>query len=255
MARVISKPSTLSSPYRCTCWAHGHCSTRKYLISITLQLRYVHSTNVTSIHSPNNFVSIQQCHSFPSFWQARYDKQWLDVEWSQNNTILIPNAIEVTTPPNIALDNYNGMNFDASRIGLEYDLSGSNGAATNEFDLTSNTEQLRRRRRSTSRLGRLYNPYLQQLIDDHNDYSEAPHRRTRRGLFDSHEHILNNLPPNRTIHFDCVNAEEGACVQAKFTVYNFKPSNVPVLVSFNFSIDLNVIGEFFGVADSMWKCN
>lgn len=138
------------------------------------------------------------------------------------------------------------MGFDASRIGLEYDLGGGAAGATNDFDLASSGDShLRRRRRSATRFGRMYNPYLQQRIFEDEAYSEAPlsHSRQRRGLFDSHEHILNNLPPNRTIHFDCVNADEGACVQSKFTVYNFRPSNVPILVSFNFSVDLNVIGE------------
>lgn len=183
--------------------------------------------------------------------QARYDKQWLDIEWSQNNTILIPNAIEGTsTPSPIALENFNGMHFDASRIGLEYDLGG--GQTGNEYDANANGAgdqlNLGRRRRRSARFGRMYSPYLQRVNDDVADeeYTEAAitrHNRQRRGLFDSHEHILNNLPPNRTIFFDCVNAVEGACVQAKFTVFNFKPGNMPILVSFNFSIDLNVIGK------------
>lgn len=180
----------------------------------------------------------------------------LDIEWSQNNTILLPNAVEITSTPtsNIALDNYNGMQFDASRIGLEYDLSGNGGAdVANEFDLTASVDHQsgkRRRRRSTSRLGRMYNPYAQQLYANEFTYPDMAlqsHSRKRRGLFDSHEHILNNLPLNRTIYFDCVNAEEGACVQAKFTVYNFEPGNVPILISFNFSIDLNVIGKWIWI--------
>lgn len=205
------------------------------------------------MHSPNAIKAYSLFIVFSHFAiQARYDKQWLDIEWSQNNTILIPNAIEVTTPPVIATDNFNGMQFDASRIGLEYDLSGG-GQSGNEYDINGNggADQIHlRRRRRAARFGRMYSPYLQRITGDDDDaeeqYTDAAitrHNRHRRGLFDSHEHILNNLPPNRTIFFDCVNAVEGACVQAKFTVFNFKTGNMPILVSFNFSIDLNVIGE------------
>lgn len=170
----------------------------------------------------------------------------MDIEWSQNNTILIPNAVESTsTPSNVAIDNLN-MHFDASQIGLEYDLN--QGGSTNEFDIITHADNHIGRRKRSTRFGRMYNPYVQQVTEQEQDFSMAPtarHIRSRRGLFDSHEHILNNLPPNRTIHFDCVNAEEGACVQAKFTVFNFKTGNVPIFLTFNFSIDLNIIGEYF----------
>lgn len=173
----------------------------------------------------------------------------LDVEWSQNNTILIQNAVEISsTPSNIALESYNGVKFDASRIGLEYDING-NGAP--DYDTLNNNDQLGvgRRRRSiqdkqNARNGRRYNAYLQRIIEG-DDFTDAlsGHVIRKRALFDSHEHVLNNLPLNRTIFFDCTNAEEGTCVQAKFTVYNFRTGNSPILISFNFSIDLNDIGK------------
>lgn len=149
-----------------------------------------------------------------------------------------------STPANVAIDNLN-MNFDTSQIGLEYDLN--QGSSANEFDITVNTDNQLGRRRRSARFGRMYSPYLQRVTEEQ-DFSEAPgaaHSRSRRGFFDSHEHILNNLPPNRTIYFDCVNAEEGACVQAKFTVFNFKTGDAPIRVSLNFSVDLNVIGKYY----------
>lgn len=55
--------------------------------------------------------------------------------------------------------------------------------------------------------------------------------------------ILSSLPPNRTIIFDCYDSEANLCVQAKFSVNNFKVGNIPIQIQLNFSIDLKKIDK------------
>lgn len=169
------------------------------------------------------------------------------MEWSQNNTILIANAVETTTSSsNIAIDNYNGMQFDTSRIGLEYDLNGGNDAANTIDSIVGN-----RRKRSLEANGRYrYNQYLNKVVE-YNEFdnfgslalNSIDHNRYRRNILTPNDGLLNNLPVNRTIYFDCQNTEQELCLQAKFTVFNFKADNSAISISLNFSIDLNKIGE------------
>lgn len=170
------------------------------------------------------------------------------MEWSQNNTILIANAVETTTTPgsNVAIDNFNGMQFDTSRIGLEYDLSGGHDASNTIDSIVGD----RRKRSVEANVRRRYSHYLQKVIDD-NEFdsfgslalNSMSNNRYRRDVLTPNDRLLNNLPVNRTIYFDCQNAEQELCIVAKFTVLNFKASDLPISISLNFSIDLSKIGE------------
>lgn len=136
------------------------------------------------------------------------------------------------------------MQFDASQIGLEYDLSGGHDAG----HTVDGGE--RRKRAIEANFRRHYNPYLQQVLN----YNEMEdpfsfsldsniHERYRRDVSTSNDRLLKNLPINRTIYFDCQNAEEELCLQAKFTVLNFKADKTPIFISLNFSIDLSKVGK------------
>lgn len=164
-----------------------------------------------------------------------YENQEFNVEWTQNNTILILDAIESTTTTTSSVtpvEDYNGMQFDASKIGLEYDLSGGN----------QNNEELigERKRRFAIFEDAYFSPYLQKVI-----HMEPPlDGRYKRDIFNTRDRLLSNLPPNRTIYFDCKDAEQELCLQGKFTIPNFK-MNTPILITLNFTVDMKKIGKFF----------
>lgn len=83
---------------------------------------------------------------------------------------------------------------------------------------------------------RNYNKYTQTVQE-----YEAISRR-RFDLFKD-DSILSNLPVNRTILFDCNDAEAGLCVQARFSVNNFRTGNTPIFITLNFTVDLYRVGE------------
>lgn len=169
------------------------------------------------------------------------------VEWKQNNTVLILNAIESSTSSlNIPVEDHNGMQFDPSEIGLEYDLNGgqlSNGEAS-FGDFISD-----RKRRSIENVHNAhFNPYLQRIIaSDSMESSIAWDRidpidsRHKRDILSTNDRILANLPSNRTIHFDCDNSEQVLCVQGNLTVTNINADDSPILITLNFTIDLKKV--------------
>lgn len=63
------------------------------------------------------------------FVQSNYNNQKIDVEWLESNLPMV-NLADISLPVNglspivIASDNMNGNNYDTSRVGMEYDLSG-----------------------------------------------------------------------------------------------------------------------------------
>lgn len=165
-----------------------------------------------------------------------------DVEWTQNNTILILDAVESTTSVSTSSSpvvDYNGMQFDPSKLGLEYDFNGGRAP----------TDDTRRRRRSVEYESNDYfNPYSQRIVrnDDMGstfiwDNADSLTSRNKRDTLNSNDHILSNLPANRTIFSDCQNSEQELCLQGKFTVTNFKANDFPILITLNFTIDLKKI--------------
>lgn len=84
---------------------------------------------------------------------------------------------------------------------------------------------------------RNYNRYTQTISNP--QYSSS---RARRSVL-NHDPFLDNLPINRTFVFDCYDAAAELCIQARFSVNNFKVGNTPILVSFNFTIDLATVGK------------
>lgn len=170
-----------------------------------------------------------------------------NVEWTQNNTILILDAVESSTyvsTSNTPVVDYNGMQYDSSKLGLEYDLNGGQ-ASTDE--MPSNLFA-RRRRALEYESNSYFNPYLQRVIANDemgstfawNDIDSTASRR-KRDTLNSNDHILANLPANRTIFSDCQNSEQELCLQGKFTVTNFKANDFPVLITLNFTINLKKI--------------
>lgn len=168
--------------------------------------------------------------------KGTYNSQQYDVEWTQNNTILILDAIESTTSASsiIPIEDYNGMQFDASKIGLEYDL---NGGYPNVEELSG-----RRKRRSTSISDDVYyNHYLQKAVET-NKYQYSFPGRFKRDIFSSKDHVLANLPVNRTTYFDCQDPAQDQCMQGKIIVPNFRVTDAVIAITLNFTIDMDKVG-------------
>ncbi|XP_031627778.1 integrin alpha-PS3-like [Contarinia nasturtii] len=182
--------------------------------------------------------------------KSMYNGKQFNVEWTQNNTILILDATESSTSSsssNTPVEDNNGMQFDASKYGQEYDLSGGQSGNSQIDDFIGD-----RKRRSTENVHSAYfNPYLQRIIEtdaassnimawDDTNFIENRHKRD---IFSTNDRILSNLPSNRTIYFDCKNAEQELCLQGKFTVNNIKADDQPILITLNFTIDLTKVAN------------
>lgn len=163
-----------------------------------------------------------------------YNGQTFDVEWTQNNTVLILDAIESSTALlNAPVEDYNGMLFDASSDSPVGDFIGD------------------RRRRSVDNMRNSYfNPYSQRVVEMDQmassiawDRMDSIDNRHKRDIFSTNDRILANLPANRTIYFDCKNAEQELCLQGKFTVLNIRADDLPVLITLNFTIDLKKVAK------------
>lgn len=168
-----------------------------------------------------------------------YVNKFYEVTWSKDNKILVQSTDETPTQSPIALDNVN-VNFDTSKLGYDYDL--------NRNDEQTLGESNHRRRRSLwqdddDNTFRVYNQYTGSIDEYHSSY---------RVSVDKEDQTLRNLPKNRTIYFDCLTAEEmDECIEAQFTIHNFRPGSEPISINLNFSIDLSKIGEFCVVC---FKC-
>lgn len=138
--------------------------------------------------------------------------------------------------------NMNGLNFEQTKIGMDYDHAGSMQVDMNNAMNFDDQIGRRRRRRDAENAGRVtyrnFNRYTQRVTDD-------VHQISRRSAFSVNDVILANLPINRTIMFDCDMANEGQCVEARFSVHNFRVGNVPIIVALNFTVDLSKVGKFF----------
>lgn len=251
--------------YDANCWYCSNCrDASKDAISLANGLYLENLTHTFEIRNngPSNIKSLDVLISVPmSFinpWSLEretlidfstvsmksvYNNQPLAVEWTQNNIILITDAVETTTtqPSMIAQDNFNGMQFDASKIGMEYDLNSH----------SDNTDLLRRRRRSVhfDTTTRRYDPYMQRIVESTGlegstiAFDNFSVDRLQRDAGDNKDAAINNLPINRTIFFNCQNPYEEFCIQARITVLNFKVGNAPIMISLNFSMDLKKMGE------------
>lgn len=174
-----------------------------------------------------------------------YNNQPLTVEWTQDNVILISDAVETTTTTQqslLAEDSYNGMQFDPSNLGPEFDLNSN-----------TNGDPVRRRRRSTfgEPSTRRWSPYMQRILENGDqETDDTPFsfdslrlNRLERDVGGNKNAAINNLPLNRTMFFDCQKPFEEHCFQARITALNFKAGNTPIMISLNFTIDLNKIGK------------
>jgi len=143
-------------------------------------------------------------------------------------------------------DNMNLQNnFDSSKLGFDYDF---NSAKTHEYDTLGQSHHRRRRSLwqndkddtddyevNDDKTFRVYNQYTGSIDEYTSSY---------RVSVDKEDPILMNLPRNRTIFIDCSQPEDmNECIEAQFTVHNFRPGSEPITISMNFTIDLRKFGK------------
>lgn len=137
----------------------------------------------------------------------------------------------------IAVSQNNPGDFDSSKMGYDYEM---NVDRTNQdYNTLGQSTHRRRRRNSLSEINEVeqqksFNQYTQNIVE------EQP--VTYRSSFDQEDTTLANLPRNRTIVLDCVEVSS-ECLEIEFLVRNFRPGSEPVVLNFNFSMDLNKMGK------------
>lgn len=161
--------------------------------------------------------------------ESMYDGQQFDVEWSQNNTILALNSA-------VTWSNH------GSKMNAVGDLS--------ESQMSRNAVD--RMERSIENGENLYfNRYLQKVFEiEHNDtdksngLNQVLSTNLHNGnAWSTNDRILANLPSNRTINLGCMDIKDGFCLDAKFRVSNIKSSNLPILITVNFTIDMTKVAK------------
>uniref|UniRef100_A0A182NA97 Uncharacterized protein n=1 Tax=Anopheles dirus TaxID=7168 RepID=A0A182NA97_9DIPT len=171
-----------------------------------------------------------------------YNYKTLDFTWTQNDTILLPNPIEHDSflPPTVDVEELHRLPSDfellAAGVGGMGGFANENQPA-GSYDQDSMTMH-RRRRRHVRSLEPTFNPYTGRL---------AQHSRARRSLSKVNDATVRGLPGNRTLFFSC--AEHGEsfieCARLNIAVDIFRPTNVPIVITLNFQLDLDAIGEAF----------
>lgn len=221
----------------------------------------IHNNGPSNIKSLDIFVSLPVSHINP--WtlnrekiidvssvsmKSMYSGKTYDVEWTQNNTILILDAVESTSiaTSSVPVVDYNGMQYDASNVGLDFDFG--NGQPSTDDSSTYLTGRKRSVRAVEFESNTYFNPYLQRVVGNNEMGStflwnemDSLTSRSKRDTLNSNDHILANLPANRTIFSDCRNSEQELCLQGKFTVANFRANDFPVLITLNFTVDLKKV--------------
>lgn len=160
--------------------------------------------------------------------ESTYNGQKFDVEWTQNSKHIVLNALDSTkTLQNIA-----------PKLNAEDHLNESQMSDDLAVRMTRSVE---------NEENVYFNRYLQKVVEtehiqtEHsNVLAEALPSFLRNGnLLSTNDRILASLPSNRTIYFDCGDNNPKLCLEGKFRVSNIKASNQPILITVNFTMEMN----------------
>lgn len=211
--------------YSYNIYNNGPSTIKELMIAIQIPTIYIPKPNYHVPIVDFNLISVE----------GFYINQVYDVTWSKDNKILVQTVEEVQNA--IALENMN-TNFDSSKLGFDYDFN----SGRNEEQQMSETNHRRRRsiwqdNDDEDNIFRVYNQYTGTIDEYHSAYRVA---------VDKQDQTLKNLPKNRTIWFDCSSSEENdECIEAQFTIHNFRPGSEPIRIKLNFTLDLTKIGELY----------
>lgn len=180
-------------------------------------------------NGPSNIRSLDILISLPLFH--------INPVTSERQNIVDINSVSVKS-------SYNGQNYEIDWIqnGNQPDESSIEGTIVN------------RDRRSLEDSRHIYfNPYLQRLIESDGVNSiegstttwnnMLVNDQTEKDTFDFNKRLLSYLPSNRTTYFECKKSEPKFCLSGRLRVTNLKTSNAPLLITLNFTVDLNNVAE------------
>uniref|UniRef100_A0A182VY45 Integrin alpha second immunoglobulin-like domain-containing protein n=1 Tax=Anopheles minimus TaxID=112268 RepID=A0A182VY45_9DIPT len=166
-----------------------------------------------------------------------YNYKTLDYNWTKNDDILLLTPVEhdQILPQTVRVEDLH------HRMPSDFDLLSGGGtvgfAGENQpqgYDPTSMGMHRRRRRQSDSS-EQTYNRYTGQVTG---------HSRARQSLSKVNDATVQALPSNRTLFFNC--AEEDSlieCARLNVVVDIFRPTNVPIIITLHFQLDLDAISE------------
>ncbi|KAG4071617.1 hypothetical protein HA402_011771 [Bradysia odoriphaga] len=171
--------------------------------------------------------------------KSTYNNQKVDVDWLEHNLPsqnLVDNSLSTNffLPVAVPSDNMNGNNYDTSKVGMEYDLS---GGMSSPDQLLQEEYRRRRRRNANLKPNRFYNRYTQSVMEE---YQYDAKSRSRRSMSFKDDNLLTGISLNRATIFDCYDDSEAICVDAKLVVSNFVSGNKPVQLNIKFDLDLSV---------------
>ncbi|XP_014099156.1 integrin alpha-PS3 isoform X2 [Bactrocera oleae] len=161
--------------------------------------------------------------------QAVSDAQVVAIDYFENNTQLMMNAIEITssthstTSINSNIQIYKEKQFSSSyeSMGL-YDLP----VESENYYIDDSSQMSIRRKREVAA----------------NTATKAQYERIVKAHELLGEDLKGKLPVNRTIVFNCHDPEMTVCVRAIMRLYNFKPEK-PLTVSMKYQVDLREINQ------------
>ncbi|XP_052863834.1 integrin alpha-PS3-like [Anopheles cruzii] len=175
-----------------------------------------------------------------------YSYKTLDYTWTQNDTVLLPNPIVHSTIEPSPVVNVEDLHRQPSDFVL---MSGAGGGlyggwtGENSSPHEQDTISFHRRRRrdvsDSTHTSSNFNRYTNQLS------RQSVHPASR--LSSVIDASTLGLPGNRTLLFSCIEDEDSVaeCARLNIAVDLFRPTNVPIVITLAFQIDLDAIDEAF----------
>ncbi|GAB0091178.1 Integrin alpha-PS3 [Sergentomyia squamirostris] len=173
-------------------------------------INFIHFSNITS--------------------RAVYKSYILNVDWSQNGTILLQNPTEYTTSFPIIADELNAINYDSAKMGLDVNIDVRPDDVDHNPDSDFNIFNRRRRRRDLESTV-TFNPYTLSLREE--QFSNAK---------DLDDAILGSRI-NKTIFLDC-NQLNVMCLTGSMRIPStITPKDSSIVLRLTFPVDLKAVNS------------
>lgn len=158
---------------------------------------------------------------------ATHNNRTINAVFTQNNTVIIQNAMEISSTPQI-VENMQGMDFDSSKVGYPVEFDPGNQPDSSETDLSNNFSNSKRRRRAT---GDIPDIEYDQLTRWDNTITEI------------RESLSSLVSIDKTVMFNCHNPADALCIEASLDVTNLEAGDNVVSILISYNVDLNQIDK------------
>lgn len=223
-------PRVENIQYKYKIYNNGPSTIKEFSLALQIPLFY--------IPKPNYLVKLVEFDEIGI--SGFYANKVYDVTWNKDDKIWLQShsggIINSQTGDNMNTE----KGFDSSKLGFDYEL---NADRTQEYDTLGQSNHRRKR----SPWNQNPEDYDNQIVyRAFNQYTGSVDEYTAsyRMSVDKEDPTLINLPKNRTIFLDCSLSEEtDECIEAQFTIHNFRPGSEPITLNLNFSLDLTKFGK------------